>query len=834
MLAKLQSSARRYLEKVLTWGRVHPRQLLFATAAFSVILSCYPVVFFGKSFLSPNNHSHTFLLYGKMPTVPGYKQVATDDPKGSDLGAAMWYSWPASVVESRSLFKDFQLPLWNRYDSAGLPLLGQGQSMFGEPLHWLVLLAGGSPGSWDLKYLAAKYLFVVAVGFCVLRLTKHLPAAVIVSLSAPFLGFYSYRYSHPAFFSFSYAPLILLCWLNLVDRPGRRASAGWLAMMVLANWMVLTSGTVKEAYILLLGMNACGGLTLLVASGVEARWTKLRQAFLVLVLFLFASAPIWRTFLRTLRQSWTAYDAGGVYQIQPSLIAGLFDDIFYQQFNLDEYRLDPSANFLVLIAVLWFVFSRSRADASRVSWGLQIVALVSMAFAFGVVPPWLILRIPFLDRIYHIDNTFSCIAVISLLVLTGFGVRAFFADSKAADFNRTAWRVLAGLAVVLALYLGTTEAAQRSTKTLLQIGTTIEKSSFFWGYSSLLLSACVIAPWVGRKAVQSGAVLLFWPILTMSVIFCLLHWRFGMHLATPFDPYVMNPQPRVNLRADASPAVRLIKESGQNPSRVAGLDYNLFPGYGAALGLEQVDSPEPLVDRRYKALLEASGVTLLFDGAQKGVLQAPLGQDLPLLNMLNVRYYLGGPTTATDPAPAVTKIASLDLDVYESIDAWPRAFFVDRAARYQSPGDFVSLLRHGDGKPFAAIATEELNLHPELKELHDDAADSTQRQVVAATDYALTTNTTSFKIRAPGPGLVVLTEPYAEKNFQLRVNGRKAPYFCVNSAFRGVLLPAAGDYDLSFTYWPQHWPASLCASALGLAVLASWIAAARRYSRRAT
>ena len=94
-----------------------------------------------------------------MPTVPGYKTVATDDEKGSDLGAAMWYSWPTSVVQSRALFKHFELPLWNRYDSGGLPLLGQGQSMFGDPLHFLVLLTNGSSGSWDLKYLLAKFLF---------------------------------------------------------------------------------------------------------------------------------------------------------------------------------------------------------------------------------------------------------------------------------------------------------------------------------------------------------------------------------------------------------------------------------------------------------------------------------------------------------------------------------------------------------------------------------------------------------------------------------------------------------------------------------------------------
>ena len=140
-------------------------------------MSCYPVVFFGKSFVSPNNHSHTYLLYGEMPTVPGYKDVATDDEKGSDLGAAMWQNWPYSVVESRGLFKYGELPLWNRYNSCGLPLLGQGLSMCADPLQLLVLLGGGSSGAWDLKYILAKFLFAACIGLCVLQAARHLGAA---------------------------------------------------------------------------------------------------------------------------------------------------------------------------------------------------------------------------------------------------------------------------------------------------------------------------------------------------------------------------------------------------------------------------------------------------------------------------------------------------------------------------------------------------------------------------------------------------------------------------------------------------------------------------------
>jgi hypothetical protein len=176
------------------WLTARPARLILATAISAVVLSCYPVVFFGKSFLSPNNNSHSCLLYGEMPTVPASTDANVDVMTGSDLGAIMWYSWPTSVVESQALFHDLELPLWNRYDCGGLPLLGQGQSMLGDPLHLLALLSGGSSFWWDLKYLLAKFIFAVSLGFCVWQLTKHLPAAVFVTATSAFIGFFGYRY----------------------------------------------------------------------------------------------------------------------------------------------------------------------------------------------------------------------------------------------------------------------------------------------------------------------------------------------------------------------------------------------------------------------------------------------------------------------------------------------------------------------------------------------------------------------------------------------------------------------------------------------------------------
>jgi hypothetical protein len=242
--------------------------------------------------------------------------------------------------------------------------------------------------------------------------------------------------------------------------------------------------------------------------------------------------------------------------------------------------------------------------------------------------------------------------------------------------------------------------------------------------------------------------------------------------------------------------------------------------------VEQIDSAAPLLNGHYRTLMDASGIRLLFGSMHEGVIGKDLSADLPLLNMLNVRFLLGSGVDNPELAPSVTRIALLDLDVYESAAVWPRAFFTDEARSCNSAGEFVSLLKNGDGRPFAAIELTELQKWPNLSAFVYNSPPLRTRQITAATDYVMKTNTTSFKVTAPGPGVVVLTESYVANAFQLQVNGKPTDYFRVNAAFRGVFIPAAGQYQISFTYWPQHLTGSLWLSALGFAILAIWMAIA--------
>ena len=75
--------------------------------------------------------------------------------------------------------------------------------------------------------------------------------------------------------------------------------------------------------------------------------------------------------------------------------------------------------------------------------------------------------------------------------------------------------------------------------------------------------------------------------------------------------------------------------------------------------------------------------------------------------------------------------------------------------------------------------------------------------------------------------MAVLAETYYLNDFEVTVNGRPADYFRVNHTFKGVVLPAAGTYEISFRYWPEHFSAALRAAGVGLLLTAGgliWLA----------
>jgi hypothetical protein len=94
-------------------------------------------------------------------------------------------------------------------------------SMVGEQGHALLLrIASSNGGPLQLFYdagigFAHRFVFAVGIGLAAFTATGAWPPAAIASAAAPFVSGFVYRFSHPAVFSLTYAPLALFGWFLL-------------------------------------------------------------------------------------------------------------------------------------------------------------------------------------------------------------------------------------------------------------------------------------------------------------------------------------------------------------------------------------------------------------------------------------------------------------------------------------------------------------------------------------------------------------------------------------------------------------------------------------------
>ncbi len=577
---------------------------------------------------------------------------------------------------------------------------------------------------------------------------------------------------------------------------------------MLATFSVMTSGTVKEAYLLIACLNLAGLFLLLFS---ESPWRpKLQRLALAagagLVLGLL-TAPLSLSFISTLGRSWTNYDTPTVSQAQPAEMITFFDDLFSRQLRPNEWIVLPAANFLFLLGALWALASLRDLLTRRAFFALGLATLVPFTAAFGIVPARMIMDVPFLANVVHIDNTMFCSLIILSAVLAGFGFEALF-----RQLGRPTWKIdftifLLLLGVLSGVYLAVTQNAP--------------KSGFFVGYAWAMMIAVVTLPLGLHIARQKADVSLAIMVLCSSVF--LLTWRHSQYLKTPFDDYVFNPQLRVNLHP-VSPAVKFVDAKMTEPSRPIGFGLNLFPGYNQMLGWESILGVDPLRNRYHDELAKALNLSRVKDADTPNLDdEAHTPNIVNGLDLLNVRYYLATHSPQPRDIPGLTRLGQFDLDVYESEKAWPRAFFTDRLWTYDNVASLAERVQSGDRRPFAAVEEYKEKLPRGVDLLSPNLTD---RTVQPADHYRLTTNTTSFEVKAPSAGVIVLSENYYPDEFQVTVNGKPAEYFRVNHAFKGVYVDAPGTYRVEFDYWPHTMTLALVLAAFGFAGISvlGWMA----------
>ncbi|HEY5078788.1 MAG TPA: hypothetical protein VII43_03030, partial [Opitutaceae bacterium] len=89
-----------------------PARALLAAALLGTLAANYPVVFAGRSLVSPNLGAAA--LYGQTPWLPGFQSAEAPRVGAADIGVLFWHHLPLSIVENRAVLHDGELPLWNR------------------------------------------------------------------------------------------------------------------------------------------------------------------------------------------------------------------------------------------------------------------------------------------------------------------------------------------------------------------------------------------------------------------------------------------------------------------------------------------------------------------------------------------------------------------------------------------------------------------------------------------------------------------------------------------------------------------------------------------------
>jgi hypothetical protein len=285
--------------------------------------------------------------------------------------------------------------------------------------------------------------------------------------------------------------------------------------------------------------------------------------------------------------------------------------------------------------------------------------------------------------------------------------------------------------------------------------------------------------------------------------------------------------PMVRARLDQpSPAIEAAKRDAKSePFRLIGTDATLIPGFNAVYRVEGINGPDAIMNPYYRALGRAAGVLPEHDWLSL-VRTGEAGAFRPVLDFLGVRYLISADTI--DPATGYARIAMEDFGVYRSQTAWPRAFFTTDIRSYGTVAELLDYVRTAKS-PFAAIESTDRPAIAMVERLARNAA-----RTIPATAYELTTNTTAFDIEAPSAGLVVLHEAWLAGDFVVSINDKTSGYIRVNHAFKGVLVPAAGHYHVTFRYRPRRFSMAFWAALAGAVGLGVMLVGARRVGLSAT
>jgi hypothetical protein len=247
--------------------------------------------------------------------------------------------------------------------------------------------------------------------------------------------------------------------------------------------------------------------------------------------------------------------------------------------------------------------------------------------------------------------------------------------------------------------------------------------------------------------------------------------------------------------------------------RVGGWEWALFPNVGLAYGLQDFRGYDGMGLARYDNLLHAR-----FDAYSEqhhgNVFHALSRFDKStILDLLNVKYVFGDPR-AVLPADHYSRLDVGRAPLYRNTRVFPRAFLVDHY-RVEAEDAAIAMLHDGSvdlRRHVLLEADPPDNERPEPASIAEGPGTATVAQYRSSH--------VEIRTHADGLRMLVLTDLYYP-GWQAFVDGRPAPMYRANYAFRGVPVPG-GDHVVQFEFRPLSFLVGATISGATLLGLMGW------------
>jgi hypothetical protein len=246
------------------------------------------------------------------------------------------------------------------------------------------------------------------------------------------------------------------------------------------------------------------------------------------------------------------------------------------------------------------------------------------------------------------------------------------------------------------------------------------------------------------------------------------------------------------------------------PLRIAGYNADFFPNLSTMFGLEDIRAHDPMESARYVGFLA------LVAGYKTSEYFAMWpNTTTPLLDYLNVRYFVTGPGRELDRPRFAMVYDGRDGRIFENHNVLPRFFATRNVIVEWDIKRFVAALMANPDWAHVAVL-ENLSIADEKMRADLIAPHGGPDASVVITSAAPAAY--SMRVDAPRHTLVASSIPWWP-GWHVRADGRSVTPLRINGAFVGFLLPA-GRHDVQIWYAPWSFRLGVCLSFATMLALA--------------